>query len=460
MKIVQLMARIEGSGVTRYVIELNKGLKANGHDVEVIYVKAHEKAEMDGGTQSIPFAVEYDYSDATVKHINEADLVIINSIMEKKADEKYHNLWMDLVMNKITTRKAIVCNDHNVLGFAAYYGPLLHNSEFWLAFDKIITFAPRAMVAQKICAACGEAEFRKRFVQLILPHNYSEEDKKAWVPANEKLRRVTYLGRHSGFKDPTRLLRGRDKFYAHDYELEMRGIKRTINVSTIPDLLYSFDEQGNRQPSKACIMASDKKWREDNGIALDDPMLETPARQKGWCYVFDAYKREEGMKCVAKSAFGCDFFHLKTDGCYGDDFEYSVFEIIQMGSIPLLDWNAGNACRMYDEHTKCLNKTALEMGLGVFIKKDLSNLDEALAQMDELASNPDKYDELRNKIFEAFKKNCDAKSIAQKMVDDCFLDGENPCYNELCALDSTPMEDWSVEPKTKAKPKPESEELF
>ena len=41
-------------------------------------------------TQSISNAVEYNYSDETVNHLNEADLVIINSIMEKKADEKYH----------------------------------------------------------------------------------------------------------------------------------------------------------------------------------------------------------------------------------------------------------------------------------------------------------------------------------------------------------------------------------
>lgn len=422
MKIVQLMARIEGSGVTRYVIELNKGFKLAGYDVEIAYVKAHEKAEMKNGTQDIPEAVEYDYSEESIKHFNEADIVIVNSIMEKKADPKYHDLWMDLVMNKITTRKCIVCNDHNVLGFAAYYGPLLHNPEFWLAFDKIITFAPHAKVAEKICLACGsEEEFNKRFVHLLLPHVYDDKVKENWVPFEEKLRRITYLGRHSGFKDPTRLLRGRDGFYAHDYELEMRGIKRTINVSTIPDLLYSFDENGDRHPSTACIMASDKKWRQANGIALDDPMLETPKREKGWCYVFDAYKRDEGLKIVAKSAFGCDFFHLKDELCYGDDFEYSIFEMIEMGSIPLLDWDAGHACRMYDENMQP-GKSAYELGLGIFLKEDLSNLDECLKQMDELMNDKAKYDELRNRIFDAFKINCDAKKIAEKLIKECFED--------------------------------------
>ena len=422
MKIIQLMARVEGSGVTRYVIELNKGLVMAGHDVEIIYVKAHEKAEMKNATQDISNITEWDYSEDTVKHLNEADLVLINSIMEKKADEKYRNLWMDLVMNKITTRKAIVCNDHNVLGFSAYYGPLLHNKEFWMAFDKIITFSEGAMVWGKIAQCIGQEEAHKRFVHLYLPHDYNDEVKEQWVPFEEKLRRVTYLGRHSGFKDPTRLLRGRDSFYAHDYELEMRGIKRTINVSTIPDLIYSFDEDGNRIPSVACIMASDKKWRIANNIALDDPMIGTPEREKGWCYVFDAYKREDGMKAISHSAFGCDFFHLKTDGCYGDDFEYSIFEMIEMGAIPLLDWNAGNAIYMYDDKLQNTGKTALELGLGVFLKKDLSNIDECLAQMDELMNNKEKYDELRHRIFDAFKANCNPVSIAQRLVDDCMAD--------------------------------------
>ena len=67
-------------------------------------------------------------------------------------------------------------------------------------------------------------------------------------------------------------------------------------------------------------------------------------------------------------------------------------------------------------------KTALELGLGIFLKKDLSNIDECLSQMDELMNNPKKYNELRNRIFDAFKANCDAKAIANKLIDDCFKD--------------------------------------
>ena len=120
MKIIQLLPRIEGSGVTRYVIELNKGLVKVGYDVDIIYVRANEKHEMSNFTQDIPNAIYYDYTDELVDKFTSTDLVIVNSIMKKRANLQCHDKWMDLVINKITTRKSIVVNDHNVLGFAAY----------------------------------------------------------------------------------------------------------------------------------------------------------------------------------------------------------------------------------------------------------------------------------------------------------------------------------------------------
>ena len=170
MKIIQLLARIEGSGVTRYVIELNKGLVKAGHDVDIIYVRANEKPEMNNFTQDIPNAVYYDYTDELVDKLNSADLVIVNSIMEKRANPECHDKWMDLVINKITTRKSIVVNDHNVLGFAAYYGPLLHNKNFWMAFDHIAIFDTGAKVWLKIVDLIGKDEAAKRFGRLDLPY--------------------------------------------------------------------------------------------------------------------------------------------------------------------------------------------------------------------------------------------------------------------------------------------------
>ena len=415
MKIIQLLARIEGSGVTRYVIELNKGLVKAGHDVDIIYVRANEKPEMSNFTQDIPNAVYYDYTDELVDKLNSADLVIVNSIMEKRANPGCHDKWMDLVINKITTRKSIVVNDHNVLGFAAYYGPLLHNKNFWMAFDHIVIFDTGAKVWLKIVDLIGKDEAAKRFVRLYLPYELHDEMRNIWVKPEDKKRRVTYLGRHSMFKDPERLLRCRDNFYRDNWELEMRGIKRTIKVSTVPDLIYSFDENGNRILSKACIIVN-KNWKAENGIAIDDNMIDTE-RTPGWCYVFDAYKREDGIAAIAHSAFGADFFHLKAADCYGDNFEYTVFEMIEAGTIPMLDWDAGHAINVFDENFKRI-ESVYNAGVGVFLKKDVSNIDECLKQMDELIDDPAKYEDMRERCWDYVKAVCDPVRTASKLVND------------------------------------------
>ena len=415
MKIIQLLARIEGSGVTRYVIELNKGLVKAGYDVDIIYVRANEKPKMSNFTQDVPNAVYYDYTDELVDKLNSADLVIVSSIMEKRANQECHDKWMDLVINKITTRKSIVVNDHNVLGFAAYYGPLLHNKNFWMAFDHIAIFNTGAKVWLKIVDLIGKDEAAKRFVRLYHPYELHDEMRNIWVKPEDKKRRVTYLGRHSMFKDPERLLRCRDSFYRDNWELEMRGIKRTIKVSTVPDLIYSFDENGNRVPSKACIIVN-KNWKAENGIAIDDNMINTE-RKNGWCYVFDAYKREEGISAVAHSAFGADFFHLKAADCYGDNFEYTVLEMIEAGTIPMLDWNAGHAINVFDENFKRI-ESVYNAGVGVFLKKDTSNIDDCLKQMDELVSDSSKYEVMREKCWNYVKAVCDPVRIASKLVND------------------------------------------
>lgn len=419
MKIIQLLARIEGSGVTRYIIELNKGLKQNGHDVDVVYLKSDDKDNPKNGMQNIDNLICKGYEQEDIDYYNSADLVIVNSLMARTVDEKIREKWLDLVMNKITTRKTIIVIDHKVMGFISYYGALLKNKEFWLSFDKIATFAPKAKVASKISETIGSDEFKKRYVHLVLPYEFND-NKDGWVPAEEKLRRVTYLGRHAGFKDPERLLRCRDAFYAHNYELEMRGIKRTIGTTGIPDLIYSKDANENQIPSVACIFP-DKKWKMANNIDIDDQMIDTP-RQPGWCYVFDGYKREDGMKIIAKSAFGCDFFHLDDYLCYGDSLEFAIFEIIDMGTIPLIDYLSAVSCFVYDKDGKNSGNTIFDKHLGIFLKKDGTNVEECLNKMDWLLENPKEYDKLRNEIFEAFKTHCDNKNIAKQFLEEVFTD--------------------------------------
>ena len=417
MKIIQLLARVEGNGVTRYVIELNKGLKNLGHDVEIIYVKANDKSEMYAKKQNIDGIVEYDYSEETINHINSADLLIVNSIMSKKANPKYKEAWKDMLINKIHIKKIIMINDHKYAGFNAYYGPLYKESEMWLAFDHIVTFSKESEVSIMIRKYIGDEEFNKRFLHLINPYEY-DDTHSHWTPFKDKKRRISYFGSQSLIKDPMRLLRGREHFYAHDYELEYHGIQRTINMASQPDLLYSWDENGNKGPSKACIWADDKKWRLANGIDPNDLMIDTP-RQKNWIYIFGEYVRTDGLMMMSKNAFGCNFFNLKNPLCTGDILEYSIHEIIDMGTIPLLDYDTGKHTYIYENGVRT-NKTILDEGAGIFIKKDLSNIEECLNQMDDIMSSEEKYNNFRIHCFNIYKECVKPIYIAGKLLKEIF----------------------------------------
>lgn len=430
MKIIQFLARIDGSGVTTYIRELNKGLQKTGYDVEMVVVKTGFK-DADGysaaSTQTLDNVIEYEFGDDLTNKLNSADLVIVNSIIDRRAPTR--DTWIDLLINKVTTKKVIIVNDHKPAGFRAYYGDLLKNKDFWMSFDKICTFQYTAKVYQDIIKTIGEEQAKTRYMHLLLPYEFNNNIKNNWLKPSEKLRRVTYLGRHAPFKDNHRLVRACDNFWAHDYELEMRGVKATINMSTTPNLKYEFDENnevvfetegpraGLRKYSKICRLITNK-WRKNNGIALTDNMVDTP-RDKNIIYLFDAYKREEGLENLSHSAFGCDFFNLDS-GCYGDDFEYTIFEMIEQGSIVLFDYAAGSEIHLYDANGIRDNQSVVDKNLGIFLKKDCSNIENVLSQMDVLMNSTEQYNDMRNKVYDAYAVHCDPIMITKKFMTDIF----------------------------------------
>jgi hypothetical protein len=170
--------------------------------------------------------------------------------------------------------------------------------------------------------------------------------------------------------------------------------------------------------SKEELLARTNKGRKNNGIALDDNMVNT-VRDKNVIYLFDAYKRNEGLDIVSKSAFGCDFYNLD-NGCYGDDLEYTIFEMIEHGTIVLLDYDAGDKIHLYDINGNRNDKSMLNNQLGIFLKKDCSNIEDCLNIMDKLTSQPTLYNNMRLKIYNAYKDHCNPQMVVNKFMNDIF----------------------------------------
>lgn len=428
MKILQLLARMDGSGVTRYVIEIKKGLIENGHTVETAMFRTGFKDMDNNGasvTQTIDEYKEIGFDDASVEYINSFDIVVINAIIDRRAEIR--DTWIDTVQNRIKVpHKVIVVNDHKPAGFRSYYGDLLKQPDFWLSFDKICIFSFDSLVYKEIRKLIGEQPALDRYMHLEHPYTFSEEIHKSWVPFEDKLRRVTYLGRHAPFKDDHRLVRLHQPFWDHNYELEMRGIKGTINVSITPNLKYAFGEDGKPiletegprkgKPKYSFICNTvNATWKRRHGFKPDDEMVFGPRENK--IYVFDAYKRETGLKSASYAAFGCDFYHLDNDLCYGNELEYVMFELAEHGTVLLIDHNAANAIHLLDADGHWTKESAAKLGVAVTLKKDGSDVEDCLQKMDTLMNDKEAYDKMREHAYQMFKTNCDPKLIANRFIE-------------------------------------------
>lgn len=426
MKIIQLLSRIEGSGVTRYIIELNNALRVCGHEVEIVYLEPgiHNDNVWRTG-QYIDNVINKPWSDETINYINTADLVIVNSIISKKAPNR--EMWIDWVQNKITAKKVIVINDHNHAGFNAYYGNLLKNKDFWLSFDKICTFGYNAKVYTAIRKTIGDDAATIRFMQLLLPYQFKLID---WEDPENMYNRVCYFGRHAAFKDEYRLVRGCQHFWNHGYELEMRGVRPSIDVTTLQNYKYVLSENGH-PIEKVPYVKGDKyelstvtywcddtyKWRKEHNVDLKDPLVDLP-REKNRIYIFGAYNHDWGVNLMGKYKFCCDFFNLYHEGCYGDNWEYTIYEMVEHGTIPLLDTEAGKAITLLNSDTQ---GSFYDLGLGLFIDKDLTNIEDTLQQMDNIYKNKKLYNIARTHIWRHFKQHCDPQFVGEKFIKDALM---------------------------------------
>ena len=121
---------------------------------------------------------------------------------------------------------------------------------------------------------------------------------------------------------------------------------------------------------------------------------------------------------MAMQSFGVDFFNLSTHA-YGDTIEYAIYDIVNCGTIPVLDEEMGKHIHLY-ENGKRIDKTLYSENAGIFIKADLSNLNEAIQQMNELYNDKSKYEAFRENCFNVYKEFANPEWIVNNLLSDIF----------------------------------------
>ena len=93
--------------------------------------------------------------------------------------------------------------------------------------------------------------------------------------------------------------------------------------------------------------------------------------------IFGEYKREDGLLAISKSAFGGEFYNLKTESDYGDNFEYAMHEIIEYGTVPIFDMHMLKSVHIF-ENGKRTNRTWFDENIAIGLEKDLSNISDSI----------------------------------------------------------------------------------
>lgn len=417
MKIIQFLGELDEHGVGRYIIELNAALKMAGYDVEIVYLKnSYDNSKK--FVQVIPNVVTMEYGEEIINKLNSADIVLINTNVNAKAEDQYRINFYDVISKVTNPIKAAFCNDHNSPHYKTYVNDFTGGDDhldFVRNIDKFVTFSPLNAVLKKI--EKSYPDIMKKYVHLQHPYRFSETPN--FAPFDKKYRRATYMGRFCQIKDPMRMLRQQQDFIDNNYQLEMRGMVRTFTLAFTPNMVYQFHEDGTRTTSPFTLDLTTPKsiMNKYPGEPID--LIHMNDRDINKIYLFGRYKREEGMEAMKYSQYGIDFiYHKKNPIAIGDNVEYIVAEIVDVGTIPLLDYDTMANCRIYDENGELTGKMAIDYPCGICFKKDGSNIDDVMKQMNELSANKNLYDKYRNDCLAFYKKMFDPVNVANKLVKD------------------------------------------
>lgn len=419
MKIIQFLGELDEHGVGRYIIELNEALKMTGHDVEIVYFE-NDYDKTKSFAQVIPNVITMNYGQELFDKLNDCDIILINTLIHLEASDQERKDFYD-VFNHIDGPLLIAFNnEHGTPRWKVYYNEFTGDEDglgFLRRIDKFVTFSPWNKVFKKIEKIYPD--IIKKYVHMKLPYRFA--DPSTYIDYDDKYKRVSYMGRFALFKDPARIVRHREDFVNNGYQLEMRGMVRTFTMAMVPYMVYVDFKANPRVKSPYVFDLTTKKALKTNYpdyFETDPDLIHVTDRDINKVYLFGKYKREKGLEAMKYAQFGCDFLWHKNPLALGDDLEYVAAEIVDMGTIPMLDYEFMEKCRVYDKDGNGTDTMAIDCPCGICLKRDGSNIDEVISQMNKLSNDKEEYNKYRLQCLEFFKNMYDPVMIANKLIKD------------------------------------------
>lgn len=404
MKYVLLMGRgIEGTGNTKYAVELQEFIETNGHDCVTIANSDKKWGREKSHPNKIKLLGFADHEDLIVETCIKSDVVIVLSVPAKNYDwfsqDSFYNI-ITRVEEHNQTKLVYIQVDHKRQSITRNFYADLAYVDILEKFDCVITHSDKSDFVD-FCVNNGV-----QLNRLICSSNLSaginglnfEKYKSFWT--NEKdYKTIRFIGRSAVWKGPWMV---RDLHTSHfrdrGYVTLLEGIEGSIG--TVAELYK--ETKPNRIPRDDVLIklrTEDKRRLDNDEMALERDMP---------VYILPPYDNTKAMHRLARSTFGIELLFLD-DRILSDICEYAMMEIVAVGTIPIFR-------KKWGEKFKINGKPIIEYDTGI-IFMDEKSPDAALERMEKLANDKHEYEYTRNKVFDFFKTHFSSNVIFKQLLE-------------------------------------------
>lgn len=396
---------IEGTGNTKYAIELQSYLESIGEQCEVI-ANADKKWGREKSHENHIKLISFSKSLNELKEkVICSDQLIILSVPAKNFGEITINAFMDLIEEAYVheIKMTYFQVDHKINSINRNFYSLPKYFYFLNLMTNIITHSLDGDFT-RFCKK-HEIELNNLITASdklngINGFNF-EEYKKYWKSFEDKeYKSIKFLGRSAAWKGPYLFREMHEKsFRKNGYISTLEGIEKSIQ--SLKFLYSSWD------PIKI-VREDTTLWNSlDYAEKLNKNLLNFERNHN--VYMLPPYKNSFAMERMSKQQFGIELLTLD-DRFLGDIMEYAMMEIIAVGTVPIFRKRWGE---LFKINGIPLIKYGKECGI-IFLDENYPEL--ATLKMNKLSNNKEMYNEYRNNAYNFFNKHLNNKVIFGKLL--------------------------------------------
>ena len=409
MQFTLIMARgIEGTGNTKFTIELHEYLKSQGHAVRTYANNEKKWGRKDAHENEI---IEVDFRQAhqladMERYMMASDQVLIMSVPAKKytTDGKLNFMNVLRSAKNKDVKLTYIQVDHKIHSINRnFYQDDAFKYDFFELLDLIVTHTDcNDFVAKFIHKHKIDANIKS---MTMISTDFSEIAAKYWKPFDEKRERsAMFMGRSARWKG---FHHARDFHHNwlkdNHYVSSMEGMEMSIGY--LDEFLSCLKP---RTPRNDVFMCLDKE-----NFAKYIDVFDRERNQE--IYVFGPYIKSHGLHRMSQNQFGMFFTYLGEQ--YDGPLENTLLEIIAVGTIPIVTKQFAEAAML--RPGKKLIDFPFEMsGTLIYDSEDpfCEENRKLVAHMNMLSNNEIAYDAVRTQTFAFYKAYFDRDFILARLT--------------------------------------------